>query len=66
MIFSEVKYATFCSHNLNKSMNNKIQLKCLNQDNLTHEVSQYGKICNKCSELLIKSLTTVDNCLVCT
>ena len=58
-------FGTFCAHNYQKSVTNEIQLKCLNDDTLIHVVSQVGYICNKCSELLTKSLQTSDHCLVC-
>lgn len=62
---SKVVFGTFCSHNYQKSVTNEVQLKCLNNDDIVHAVSQVGNICNKCSELLTKSLQTSKHCLVC-
>ena len=65
-VVAQNKYASFCSHNFQKSMTNEIKLPCKNNSSLIHCVSQIGKVCNKCASSMTKSLQNEDlPCLIC-
>ena len=59
------KYGSLCSHDFQKSLTNEIELVCLNRPEITHKISQYGKICNKCSQIIRDSVKFSEKCLVC-
>lgn len=46
------KYGTLCSHDFHKSLTNEIELPCNVTPALSHKISQFGKICNKCTQII--------------
>ncbi len=66
MIYDEVKYSSFCAHDFQKSLTNVVELPCKEKPNTIHQITQYGKICNKCTHIITDSLKYYHSCLVCT
>jgi hypothetical protein len=59
------KYPTLCSHDFQKSLTNEIELHCNQEAGLVHKVSQFGKICNKCTQIIKDSYCGHGDCIVC-
>lgn len=59
------KYATLCSHDFQKSLTNEIDLYCNVEEGLVHKISQFGKICSKCTQIIKDSYTGKGDCIVC-
>lgn len=49
------KIGSLCSHTLSNSNTAHVELYCKKHENLIHQVSQLGKICNRCASLIVKS-----------
>jgi hypothetical protein len=59
------KYGSLCSHDFHKSLTNEVELPCSNRPELTHRISQFGKICNKCTHIIKDSYKYEKSCIVC-
>ena len=60
------KYPTLCSHDFQKSLTNEVELHCNQEAGLVHRISQFGKICNKCTQIIKDSYSGQGACIVCT
>ncbi len=59
------KYPTLCSHDFQKSLTNEVELHCNQEAGLVHKISQYGKMCNKCTQIIKDSYTGEGDCIIC-
>lgn len=59
------KLGTICSHSTNKSGSNYVDIVCSKQNDTYHRISQPGKICNKCSVIIVNSINSTDECPCC-